>query len=78
MLDLQLRLRLRPLVPEDLEVKRVGKLRLLQFPYGQGIVLLRKAGLHELRPGLENIKFHEGTGIEVDHQRPSRSASTVS
>lgn len=78
MSDLQIRLLLGPLVTKDPDLQRIGKLRLLQFPNREWIVLLRKAGLHELRSRLEDVALHQGTGVEVDHQRPSRSASTAS
>jgi hypothetical protein len=75
---LAFRLLLGPFVPKDLEVERVRELGFLEFPDGERLILFRDAGLNELGTGLEDVELHEGTGIEVDHQRPSRSALTVS
>ena len=64
--------------PKYFEAEGVEQLGFEHIPNRQGIVL----GGDELVDGfgavLAQVEFDEGAGVEVDHQRPSRSARTVS
>ncbi len=65
-------------IPKDLEVEIVRKFRFLHFPNWKRISLSREAALDKFGSVLEHVELHKSAGVQVDHQRPSRSVFTVS
>lgn len=78
--DLLIRLIKGNFFPKGFEAERVDEFSFLDFPDGEGEILGNDLVMHGLRAGLADVELQQGTGIEVKHghQRPSRSAATVS
>jgi hypothetical protein len=65
-------------ISEDFEAKGVVELGFLKLPDGKRLVLVDYRLVDLLGTVFDQVEFDESARIEVDHQRPFRSSSTVS
>jgi hypothetical protein len=66
------------LISEDFEAKGIVELGFLKLPDGKRLVLIDYRLVDLLGTVFDQVELNESARIEVDHQRPFRSSSTVS